>query len=1064
MLDRNLNLLVLFFFSNFQSWAQLSSPLPISQNIHDVNSFQFIHYDQDGMLDIIADNGTRTATGESSASHFVLYHHEGSGVFSEIELLDLSNPVMASWGDANGDGIVDMIYYDPSIVGEGQSIYVRWGDPSYQFSEPQLVFQTAMPDDLMSFFPMVNGVSTGDLNSDGANEIVICLNYDLTDPTMSYDHVGFFYSFHGDGSGFDSPVLLTSLELFPGSFFSLSRFYFEDYTGDSIDDMFVFVYADFGSDLYIYSGLGDGSLDVNPTPYIGGWDSYDYSNMDSDPDQELVFSFSDYLVRYGVGVVDAYEQFAEDIPSPDLCIMDTDGDGLKDIVYGLGSNVIMGSPGDIHIFQNNGDASSDWQYLLYGDLSGSEILQLGSDVFEAGGLEVLIAASNGDLFYIAPVQQENVVANFTSDVTEVCGSGTVQFSDTSLGNPTDWNWSFPGGTPSSSTDQNPSVYYDTPGSYSAHLQVSQGDLMDEISFSDLITVNSTSLYYADTDGDGFGDSNNSLVLCNSTTGYVLIGGDCDDTNAAIHPNSSEVCNGQDDDCDDQIDEGVLTVYYLDADNDGYGNGSNSLLACSAPVGYVLNNTDCNDSNAGVRPNATELCNGINDDCDALTDEGCGQALVNDNPSGAINLPVNPITVTTLGVGNLTNATPSVESTSNTITGQDVWYKFTAPAPGIRIRVQSSSINLVVELQTMNGDVIDVENINNGLGNEYLNYGNLIEGQQYRIAVRNYNSAQGTGSFTISLSYLNDSFIVLSNPNFEYCQSVIALPVSALAYRFTFTSITTGLSYQYTQNLLTNLRLTKVPGLIAGDTYQVKVNPIFNLTNGIGVMEQLIVHEVYTFQINIQPWTQVFLAANYTCPAEVNVQGNVALNGGACRATDYQWEFTPMDGGSVITQMRGSFLINFPLSLVSLNPGATYQVRVRPKFENGMFGDWGPQRCLQISLNAMSMNVESDETKAVYSEMITDVNDAYHFNNRCSIYPNPSHGEKLVISLQETWSGNLNITVHDMHGKLMLDQQAMNQSENFILVQGMNELAAGVYVISIRGEEWFHTERLVIDKP
>ena len=64
------------------------------------------------------------------------------------------------------------------------------------------------------------------------------------------------------------------------------------------------------------------------------------------------------------------------------------------------------------------------------------------------------------------------------------------------------------------------------------------------------------------------------------------------------------------------------TYYQDADNDSYGNFANSQVSCfGAPVGYVVDNTDCNDANAGVNPGATEVCNSIDDDCDGSTDEG-----------------------------------------------------------------------------------------------------------------------------------------------------------------------------------------------------------------------------------------------------------------------------------------------------------------------------------------------------------------------------------------------------------------------------------------------------------
>jgi hypothetical protein len=60
---------------------------------------------------------------------------------------------------------------------------------------------------------------------------------------------------------------------------------------------------------------------------------------------------------------------------------------------------------------------------------------------------------------------------------------------------------------------------------------------------------------------------------------------------------------------------VASIYYADLDGDGYGAGT-ANNACTQPSGYVLTNTDCNDNNAAVNPAATEVCNGIDDDCDA----------------------------------------------------------------------------------------------------------------------------------------------------------------------------------------------------------------------------------------------------------------------------------------------------------------------------------------------------------------------------------------------------------------------------------------------------------------
>ena len=133
-----------------------------------------------------------------------------------------------------------------------------------------------------------------------------------------------------------------------------------------------------------------------------------------------------------------------------------------------------------------------------------------------------------------------------------------------------------------------------------------------------------SSWFLDADGDGFGDPAVEELSCFPSEDFVEDASDCDDTNETVFPESDEVCNGLDDNCDTVVDEtGTIdgTVYYLDADNDGYGNPAATITACdAAPYGYSADPTDCDDAQATVSPSASELCNGFDDDCDDTIDE------------------------------------------------------------------------------------------------------------------------------------------------------------------------------------------------------------------------------------------------------------------------------------------------------------------------------------------------------------------------------------------------------------------------------------------------------------
>ncbi len=96
--------------------------------------------------------------------------------------------------------------------------------------------------------------------------------------------------------------------------------------------------------------------------------------------------------------------------------------------------------------------------------------------------------------------------------------------------------------------------------------------------------------------------------------------DCNDEDAAINPDAAELCNEVDDNCNGEIDEGAGAVWYVDADGDGYGVEDEVAYACGQPAGFALNGDDCDDADDRISPAADELCDGFDNDCDALVDD------------------------------------------------------------------------------------------------------------------------------------------------------------------------------------------------------------------------------------------------------------------------------------------------------------------------------------------------------------------------------------------------------------------------------------------------------------
>jgi hypothetical protein len=139
------------------------------------------------------------------------------------------------------------------------------------------------------------------------------------------------------------------------------------------------------------------------------------------------------------------------------------------------------------------------------------------------------------------------------------------------------------------------------------------------------------IWYIDEDGDGHGSNNtniDTIASCEEPEGYAGVNDDCNDSEESVHPGALELCDGIDQNCNIQVDEGTRVTWYRDEDEDGYGaiaSVTASIEDCpdSNPVGYVLNNDDCNDDvtvGGTANPNLPELCDGIDNDCDTLIDE------------------------------------------------------------------------------------------------------------------------------------------------------------------------------------------------------------------------------------------------------------------------------------------------------------------------------------------------------------------------------------------------------------------------------------------------------------
>lgn len=116
-------------------------------------------------------------------------------------------------------------------------------------------------------------------------------------------------------------------------------------------------------------------------------------------------------------------------------------------------------------------------------------------------------------------------------------------------------------------------------------------------------------WYYDSDHDGYGTADHSISdSCVKPSSYAVAAGDCDDKDPATGPGFPEECDGEDDDCDLEIDEDY------DVDQDGFIDAI--LCEGTLPLGTLF---DCNDGNPGIHPYALERCDEVDDNCDTIVD-------------------------------------------------------------------------------------------------------------------------------------------------------------------------------------------------------------------------------------------------------------------------------------------------------------------------------------------------------------------------------------------------------------------------------------------------------------
>jgi hypothetical protein len=568
------------------------------------------------------------------------------------------------------------------------------------------------------------------------------------------------------------------------------------------------------------------------------------------------------------------------------------------------------------------------------------------------------------------------------------------------------------------------------------------------------------VYFIDNDADGFGTTDVVETGCSAPLGYVAIDGDCDDANPLIQPTAEEVCDEIDNNCNGDIDEGTTELYFVDFDGDGFGNPFNTVELCQLTDGFVLDNTDCDDSSPNVNLNGTEICanaidedcsgedevclvpgcldseacnydplatfddgscqyaeleicNGLDDDCDGSIDEDLSSSSI---VASSVSTAVYP-TCTSGNIfnANFNNAVQAGELLDNE--GVVIWYKWMAQYNTIRVGLSAATGDNELRLyESLNGclSLIEIEH-EETTGNQILLSDQLQLGSEYFIAVRHL-SGPINNSAKICVNHFSASTCdhVYSNYTGVYanvCSSFKA-QYRGNASQYVF-NVLENQPWSYTttssNSIVTRLgSILPVNVTTQSRVYNMSVDVKYLIPDVVGNYTSLIALANSTCSVTLQPEGNVSLRSSDRCPATKTLAQSIATDRAVCGTLRYEWKFTrTLPSTAQAIQVLGG--MNTTALFLNAVPGlinnATYNVQVRALHASGQVGDWGSVQCIKIgAASGMVINpAESDDAFMV--DPLT-----------WRIYPNPSIDGKVTLSSNEEEAKDHHIALYDAMGR------------------------------------------------
>ncbi len=584
-----------------------------------------------------------------------------------------------------------------------------------------------------------------------------------------------------------------------------------------------------------------------------------------------------------------------------------------------------------------------------------------------------------------------------------------------------------------------------------------------------ITVNPLLTWYADTDTDGFGNPDDVVQDCNQPQGYIADNTDCNDDDATTYPRASEICdNNRDENCD-----GVDSLCFVPI------LGCTDVNACNFNPEANTDDGSCILPQTETCNGLDDNCNGQVDEGISIASVNAVSAttalypVCSGNSIRSANLNNGANSAVIEGNGNdlwysFTAQYNTFRAGLSAATGDNDLRLYTM-TPGGCLELIETEHEITAGNQTLLSDQLNV-------GQTYYVAVHNISGPMNASAKICFNHLTGS---TCDHYYSNNTGIYNS-----VCNSFKAqYRANAVSYGFEVlsasqNSIDQGItSWTYTTpnavSVVSRLGMILPANQgIAPILYTLKVPVLYSLFDAAGNFENLFAQATSTCTVTLNAEATIALRSSDRCPTNKSLTSTIAPDRTVCGAMRYDWELTeilPNPGVAQVVQ-GGAYASAFFLSNVpGITVGKTYSVRVRPVHSSGITGNWGAVQCLRVGSAGLVNHPGSADADP---PLLPKHRDAFAAGGEMiasyAIYPNPTSIGSFVLQYngarrgelifaQEPTTSESNFAQESMTELVMMDITGKVVFKTNVVLNGnlaeihFGDLESGLYLVDFGGE-------------